>query len=122
MQIDLTQRADGSLEKLLYERFVVRTCPNLHKGSSSNLHLGFIYVSWEIGDDYFFNRLRSGTSCFGGTCYPSLGRGGCTSGSEDLSTCIVTATGSTPSFGTSAGDSNNLQKERKKNQRRSGGK
>jgi hypothetical protein len=114
VQIDLTQRADGSLEKLLYGRNVVRTRPNLHKGSSSDLHLGFIHVNREVGYDNFFNRLRGGTSCFDGTCYPSLGRRGCARGSKDLSTCIVTATGSTPYLLGSAGNGNNLHKEEKK--------
>jgi len=48
VEIDLAERADGSLEKLLYIRITVRTCPNLHKGDPSDLDLGFIHVGREI--------------------------------------------------------------------------
>jgi hypothetical protein len=112
MQIDLTQRADGGLKKFLYGRIGVKTCQSLKVKTSSYLHLGFIHVSREIGYDNFFNRLRGGTSCFGGSYYPSLGRGRCTSGSKNLSTCIVTTTRTL--LLSCPGNRNNLYKEQKK--------
>jgi hypothetical protein len=84
------------------------------KGDSSNLHLGFIHVSREIGYDNFLNRLRDGTSWFRGIRYTGLASGGCTGGSKDLSTCTVT-TGPTLHMLSCVGSSDDLHSEQKKN-------
>jgi hypothetical protein len=80
----------------------------------SNLYLGFIHVRREIGYYNLFNRLRVGICCLGGIDYPSLGSGGCTGGSEDLSACIVTTTRSTLCMLSHTGSRNNLQRTKKK--------
>jgi len=85
----------------------------IQKRNPSNLHLGFIHVEREIGYYDFFNRLRGGTCCLGGICYPSLGSGGCTGISENLSACTDT-TGSTLSLLRRAGSGNDLHKEKRK--------
>jgi hypothetical protein len=85
----------------------------IQKRNPSNLYLGFIHVRREIGYYNLFNRLRVGTCCLGGIDYPSLGSGGCTGDSEDLSACTVTTTRSTLCLLGYTGSRNNLQRTRK---------
>jgi hypothetical protein len=118
LDVDFTQWTDGGLEKFLH--YIVGWKLGLtqtDKGNSSNLHLGFIHVSREVGYDNFLNRLRDGTSWFRGICYPGLGGGGCTGGSKDLSPCTIT-TAPTLHMLSCVGSSDDLHWEQKKTVRR----
>jgi len=79
----------------------------------SNLHLGFIHISREVGHNNFLNGWRAGIGSLGGICYPSLSSGGCTGSSKNLSAGTTTGGPALYLF-SHTGSSNNLQNEQKK--------
>jgi hypothetical protein len=68
VEINFTERANGCLEKFLYELMSERLYMHC-KGRISNLHLSFVHISREVGNDNFLDSLRGDTvSRFVGIC------------------------------------------------------